>query len=104
MKNIIAGCITLFVTFLIVIYVSFTARGKGPILSNSYLILSKKERERADKKTEYRFVTVVFSILAILFFMLALTMLTGWIWPRVVMWICIAVEIIYAVVASFPNK
>ena len=48
-----AGCFTAAVALAAGIYASFTARGKGPVLSNSYWF-SVLKRENANKKAEYR--------------------------------------------------
>ena len=65
-----AGCFTAAVALAAGIYASFTARGKGPVLSNSYWF-SVLKRENANKKAEYRLVTVVFSCLSAIFLLLA---------------------------------
>lgn len=62
MSDIIFAVITALISIALFIYVSFTARGKGPILSNTYLFAVQKEREKIDKKAEYHMVSVVFGI------------------------------------------
>lgn len=91
----VAVYLSLVLAILSGVYVSFTARGKGPILTNSYLILNKEERKKADKKAEYKLLTVVFSFITIIFLLIALAAYTGWVWPRVIMWICTGAELIY---------
>jgi hypothetical protein len=71
-NNIIEGCILGLITIILGIYVSFTLRGKGPILSNTYIYSSKKEREKIDKKAEYKLVSIIFGGLAISFSLLTL--------------------------------
>ena len=60
---VIAGIIAV----ILFIYVFFAVRCKGPILSNTYLFASEKERSKIDKKAEYHMVSVVFGILATIF-------------------------------------
>lgn len=42
------------------VHTAFAARGRGPILSNTYRWKGKAERRRADKRGEYRLVAVIF--------------------------------------------
>lgn len=81
--QIIVGCIVALTAVLSGIYASFTARCKGPILSNTYLFLGKEERERADKKAEYKLVTIVFSCISAIFALLALQIFTSWAWTYI---------------------
>ncbi len=67
--RIVIGIIMGIVTVLLGVYTSFAARQKGPILSNTYLWLSKEERKMADKKAEYHLVTVIFGGLTMVFLM-----------------------------------
>ena len=76
-SRIVMGCIISAIAVALGIYTFFAAQCKGPILSNSYLLLSKEERMRADKKAEYKLVTVVFGCLAAAFALLALWILQG---------------------------
>ncbi len=46
------------------IYAAFTARGKGPILCPPYLGATKEQKEKMDKKKEYRKITVLNLIIA----------------------------------------
>lgn len=48
--RLIVGIVCCVIAVALGIYVSFTLRQKGPIFSNTYLWLSKEEREKADKK------------------------------------------------------
>jgi hypothetical protein len=57
--QIVMGCLTGLIGVGTGIYVSFAVRGKGPILSSTYLLLRKEERKKADMAAEYRFVSVV---------------------------------------------
>lgn len=101
--DVIAGCFLGIIAIMFAIYASFTAREKGPIISNPYLWLSKEERDKIDKKVEYRQLTVVFSSLALSFAMLAIYIVTDYTWTFVIMWVSIAFVIIYAVVSSIKE-
>jgi ABC-type Mn2+/Zn2+ transport system permease subunit len=102
--QIIIGSIISLIDVLLGVYVSFTARKKGPILSNTYIWLSKEERARADKKAEYMLVTVVFSCLTAVFAFLALYIFTLWKWPLLLMWLFIAAVVIYAIAQAAKTK
>ena len=67
MNDMIFAVFTGAVSVILFIYVSFTVRCKGPVLSNTYLFASEEERSRMDKKAEYHMVSVVFGILAVIF-------------------------------------
>ena len=67
MNDMIFAVFTGAVSVILFIYVSFTVRCKGPVLSNTYLFASEEERSRMDKKAEYHMVSVVFGILAVTF-------------------------------------
>ena len=49
-----------------VIYSIFTAMGKGPILCPPYLGASKEEKAKMDKKKEYRKLTIMNVIVAVI--------------------------------------
>ena len=95
-----AGCFTAAVALAAGIYASFTARGKGPVLSNSYWF-SVLKRENANKKAEYRLVTVVFSCLSAIFLLLTVEIFTQWPWTAALRWALIAVVLIYALADAF---
>lgn len=46
MSDIIFAVITALISIALFIYVSFTARGKGPILSNTYLFAVQKGKRK----------------------------------------------------------
>lgn len=96
--QIVIGAILGIVTALIVIYISFTARQKGPIFSNTYIWLSKEQKKKADKKAEYHTVTVIFCGLAMFFLMDTIYVLTLSEIPLVLGFCFIGFDIIYAVV------
>ena len=70
MSDMIFALITGILSVVLYIYVSFAARGKGPILSNTYLFATKEERKKMDLKAEYRLATVVYSLVATAFALL----------------------------------
>lgn len=78
MRDVIFAVVTGIISIVLYIYVSFTVKGKGPILSNTYLFASKEERKKIDKKAEYRMVSVVFGIFATIFAFLTVFILTSW--------------------------
>ncbi|GFI37932.1 hypothetical protein IMSAGC015_02121 [Lachnospiraceae bacterium] len=49
MSDVIFAVVTGIISVILFIYVSFTVRCKGPILSNTYLFASEEERNRIDK-------------------------------------------------------
>ena len=49
-----------------VIYAIFTAMGKGPILCPPYLGATKEEKAKMDKKKEYRKLTIMNVIVAVI--------------------------------------
>lgn len=101
--EIVTGCVTGAITVLLAVYVSFTARQKGPILSNSYLWLSEEEKKKADTRAEYRLITRVFGGLALIFAMLTLNIFTSWKWTLIVMWVLIVGVVVYAVYDSVKS-
>ena len=97
MVEIVTASFTLLSAVILAIYVSYTARQKGPILSNSYLWLSEDEKKKADTKAEYRTLTIVFGSLSMICFMLTLSIVTIWKWPMKIMWALLAFVLVYAV-------
>ena len=63
--QIISGIILLLSAGVMFFYISFTARKKGPIFTNTYLLFSEEERQKMniDKDAEYRLVTVICSLI-----------------------------------------
>lgn len=101
--DIIVGSFVGIVAIIFAVYASFTAREKGPIISNPYIWLSKEERDKFDKKAEYRQLTVVFASLALSFIMLAIYIIMGWKWSFALMWVIIVFVIIYAFTSSVKD-
>lgn len=97
MAEIILGIITGLISVSLYVYVSFTARCKGIILSNTYLFASKEEREKLDKKAEYHLVTVVFTCLATIFAGMTVFIFTEWKWSLYVVFALIVFVMIYAI-------
>ena len=78
MSDMFFAVITGIIAVILFIYVFFAVRCKGPILSNTYLFASEKERSKIDKKAEYHMVSVVFGILATIFACLTMYIITSW--------------------------
>lgn len=70
----VVGCLSVS----LFIYVLFTARCKGPILTNTYLFATEEERKKLDLKREYRLATVIFSLQAVAFAFLTIYILKNW--------------------------
>ena len=104
MSDIIFAVITALISIALFIYVSFTARGKGPILSNTYLFAVQKEREKMDKKAEYHIVSVVFGILAAIFAFLTVYIITDWKMCLYIVFILFACVIAYAIKEAVKSE
>lgn len=72
--------------------------------TNSYLWRSKEEREKADKKAEYKLVTIVFGCLTAVFALLSLYIFTLWKWTYILMWFVIGFVIVYAIVDAVKTE
>lgn len=104
MNDMIFAVFTGAVSVILFIYVSFTVRCKGPVLSNTYLFASEEERSRMDKKAEYHMVSVVFGILAVIFAFLTVYIITSWeacLYIALVLFACV---IVYAVKESVKSR
>lgn len=102
-SRIIFSIITAVISVVLIVYISYTMRGKGPILSNTYLWLTKEERLKADKKSEYKLVTVVFGCLSAIFALLSLNFFFEWKWASNLMWILIVFLPIYAIINAIKT-
>lgn len=73
---------------------------KGFLFNNAYIWASKTDREKMDKHPHYRQSSIVFTLLAAMFFCMAVEALltTGWLWIAVGI-ICLIV-LVYAVKSS----
>lgn len=74
--------------------------GRGLSFPNSYWF-SVLKRENANKKAEYRLVTVVFSCLSAIFLLLTVEIFTQWPWTAALRWALIAFVLIYALADAF---
>ncbi|MDO4276967.1 MAG: DUF3784 domain-containing protein [Eubacteriales bacterium] len=104
MRDLILAVLTGIISVVLFIYVSFSMRCKGPILSNSYLFASEDERKNIDKKAEYRMVSVVFCHLAIIFALLTIYILTSWkvcIYGVYVLIVCV---VVYAIKQAIQTE
>ncbi|MCL2079319.1 MAG: hypothetical protein FWH17_05670 [Oscillospiraceae bacterium] len=85
-------------------YTAFTARCKGPILSNPWIWMGKEEKIRelakVDIKAEYRQLTIVFGGLALAFGYLSAFCIFSYRLPLYPMWILCGLIVIYAIVSS----
>lgn len=104
LQQIITGIFLGLVAIGLGIYVSFTARCKGPIFSNTYLWLSKEEREKADKKKEYKLVTVIFSGLSAFFALDAIYIFTLSKAALILGFCIMAFIIIYAIIDAVKSQ
>lgn len=104
MAEIIIGIITGAVAVLCFVYVSFTARQKGPILTNEYLLGTEQERRKVDKKASYHLLTVVFGCLGVVFALVTLFIFTDCKWTLYVTYGFIIFDIVYAVVKGVNFK
>lgn len=102
--RIMTGCITGLIALAMAVYISFTARKKGPIFSNTYIWGSKAEREKADRNAEYRLVTVVFGSLSAAFAFMTGYVFTYWGVLYLFMWLALLFAAVYAVVSTVKKK
>ena len=102
--QIVIGSLVGILAILLGIYVSFTARKKGPIFSNTYIFASKEERKRIDVAAEYKLVTIIFGCLAAVFAFLALYIFTEWKCFYILMWIFIIFVVIYAIIDAVKSE
>lgn len=102
--QIISGFLTGLISVSMLVYVFFTSKGKGPILSNTYLLATDEERKNLNKSAEYHLVTVVFGILGMIFLMLTIRILTQWSWMSYIIGILIAILIFYAIFESIKSE
>jgi hypothetical protein len=72
-----AAIITALITIAMFAYVSLTVREKGPILSNTYIFASKEQRKSMNVKTEYKLVSIIFSLLGTGFLLITINIITS---------------------------
>lgn len=104
MSDVIFAIVTGIISIILFIYVSFTVRCKGPVLSNTYLFASKEERNKIDKKAEYHMVSVVFGILATIFAFLTVYILTSWNMCLYIVYALFLCVIVYAIKESIKSE
>lgn len=104
MAQFIVGTITALISILSFIYISFTAKRKGPILSNTYLLASPEERKNIDTQGEYRLVTRVFGLIAFAFLFFTIFIFTEQRLFLYLTYILLAVDIIYAIYEAFHTE
>ncbi len=102
--EIIAGIITVIIALATAAYAVLAIFRKGPILSNTYLWLSKDEKKRADKEAEYKLITVVFGLIAASFALLAVYIFTDGKAFLIAAFIVLAVNVIYAISESVKTE
>jgi uncharacterized membrane protein len=103
-SQIVSSIILGLISILLLIYSFFTSKEKGPILSNTYLWATSKEREKMDKSAEYHLVTVVFGILGMIFLLLTIRTLSSWSWINYIIGILIVIVISYAIIETIKTE
>ena len=102
--GIISGSILGIFAVVLGVYVSFTARCKGPILSNPWIWMSKEERERelakVNIKAEYRQLTITLGGIALALAYFAVFCFSSFRLPLFPMWILIGIVVVYAIASS----
>lgn len=104
MSDVIFSVFTGTISIILFIYVSFTVRCKGPILSNTYLFASKEERNKIDKKAEYHMVSVVFGMLATIFAFLTVYIITSWNTCLYIVFLLVVCVIVYVVKEAIESE
>ncbi len=63
----------------------FQFKEKGYLFNNAYIWASKEERDRMDKRPHYRQSGIVFALISVLCFVMAIEciLLTNWLWLAV---------------------
>ena len=108
LEYIIGGVILGIITVILGVYVSFTARCKGPLLSNPWIMMTKEERERelakVDKKAEYRQLTIVMLGLTLGFGYFSIVCFSSFLLPLFPVWIIAGILPIYAIVSYVKSQ
>lgn len=104
LSQIVPSIILGLISILLITYSFFTSKEKGPILSNTYLFATSEERNKMDKSAEYHLVTVIFSILGMVFLLLTIRILSSLSWINYIIGILIAIIIIYAIKESIKSE
>lgn len=79
-------------------------REKGFLFNNAYIWASKQERATMDKKPHYRQSGIVFALITVIFFFMALecVLFTGWLWLMV--FLPAAALLVYAIASSVREE
>jgi len=99
---IIAG-ITLVLAIALFIVAYLQSKERGFVFSNAWIYASEQEREKINKKLEYRLAKNVFICLGVLFLLIAFQIITLWTWIFLPMVAVIIFTAVYAVVQSSKN-
>lgn len=81
----------------------FQYRQKGPIFTNAYLLASPAEREKLDKKAEYRLACIVFVVMGVALALLTLQVLAGLGWLLAVVLLLMGLLIAYVIVQEVKS-
>lgn len=103
MSDIILAVFTGIISIGLFIYVSFTVRCKGPILSNTYLFASKEERKKMNIKEEYHMVSIVFGLLATIFAFLTVYIITEWAMSLYIVFVLFGCVVVYAIIETVKS-
>lgn len=95
--QVLMGMICGLAAVLLGIYSFFAAQCKGPILTNAVLWLSTTEREKVDKKAEYRLAAIIFGGLSLSMAFETIYIFTYAAWALWLMWICLLFDLVYAI-------
>ena len=79
------------------IYSVMAFMNKGPILTNAVLWLSQAEREKVDKKAEYRLAAIIFGGLSLAMAFETVYVFTYNKWAFLLMWVCLIFDAVYAI-------
>lgn len=104
MAEIICGIITGFLSLILYIYVSFTVRRKGPILTNDYLLATEEERKKLDLEAEYHLVSVVYACLATVFAFETVFIFTEWKWCLSIVFLLCGFVFVYAIIKGIKRE
>ena len=103
-SQIVSSIILGLISMLLLTYSFFASKEKGPILSNTYLWATSEEKKKMDKSAEYHLVTVVFSILGMIFLLLTIRILSSWSWINYIIGILITIVIVYAIIDTIKTE
>lgn len=93
----ITGILCVLASAALGIYSVMAFMNKGPILTNAVLWLSQAEREKVDKKAEYRLAAIIFGGLSLSMAFETIYIFTYAAWALWLMWICLLFDLVYAI-------